>query len=380
VDPDTASTVLMVSGEDSTSVLCGFTIAGGTGTVIEGIHLTPTESRHRDGGGILILDGGCSIENNIIRNNSVGSGNDTPNGGGISVIISSSERSNGQAIFIQHNTIVQNKLVGNRAGGAGMHIFLQNASPTVSMNVLIQNNTISKNSNIYSGANSLSVGAGICIGFHLPVRNGDYLIRNNVIAQNKIDHSNPSLVRGGGIYIYYLGIGENSNISPLIYNNIITGNNSKVGGGLGVYYWARPSVKNIGPRPLIINNTITNNSGTGPGLHATNAKPLLFNNIFWNELPFSSSKEFISRSSEIIAEHNTIQRIGENTEGNMNNDPMFIGNSFELSRGSACVGRAIDSIEYDTKWYLAPTTDLFGNPRPHPIDTLMDLGAIESSY
>ena len=34
-NPDTASTVLMISGEDSTSVLCGFKITGGTGMYID---------------------------------------------------------------------------------------------------------------------------------------------------------------------------------------------------------------------------------------------------------------------------------------------------------------------------------------------------------
>ena len=34
-DPDSASTVLMCSGEDTTSVLMGFTISGGKGTIVE---------------------------------------------------------------------------------------------------------------------------------------------------------------------------------------------------------------------------------------------------------------------------------------------------------------------------------------------------------
>ncbi len=383
VHPDTASTVLMISGEGSASVLCGFTITGGAGTLIDGINFVPGESRTRDGGGIMIMDAGCTIENNTIRDNSVGPGIPAfvPNGGGIGIMLSNSERSKNQAIIIQHNIIVNNTLSGDQAGGAGMHIFIENANSAVFSDIIIQNNTISKNSNTHSGINSVAVGSGICMGFHLPVRSGDYIIRNNVISQNRIDHSNPVWVCGGGIYIHYKGEGENLNPSPLIYNNIISDNYSPdKGGGIGVYYWSRPDVNNIGPRPLIFNNTIANNSGESPGLHVTNAKPLLFNNIFWNELRTTASKEFGSRNGKIIAVNNTIQRIGENTEGNIDGDPMFMGGSFELWRGSACVARAKDSIEYGTKWYLAPTVDFSGNPRPNPADKYMDMGAIESVY
>jgi len=381
--PDTASTVLIISGEGSTSVLCGFTITGGSGTLIEGIYITPSASSYSEGGGILIMDGGCRIEYNTIRDNSVGPGYPSfvPNGGGIGVIISDSKRSNDQAIVIQHNLIVNNTAFGNQAGGAGMHIFIENARSAASLDVIIQDNTISKNRNVYSGSNSVAVGSGLCMGFHLPVRNGDYIIRNNVISHNRIDHSNPAWVSGGGIYIYYMGEGENSNPSPLIYNNVISDNYSPTkGGGLGVYYWSRPLVDNVGVRPLIMNNTLANNSGDSPGLHVTNAKPLLLNNIFWNELSLASSSEFYSKSGQIIAVNNVIQKIGQNTEGNINNDPMFIENSFELSSGSACIGRAKDSIKFGTKWYLAPGMDFSGDLRPHPADKYMDMGAIESAF
>jgi hypothetical protein len=48
-NPDAGSTVSFVSGEDTTSVLCGFTITGGTGTSV----LTPGFPPMRQGGGFI---------------------------------------------------------------------------------------------------------------------------------------------------------------------------------------------------------------------------------------------------------------------------------------------------------------------------------------
>ena len=59
IDPDSASVVYFISGEDTTSVLCGFTITGGTGTYI---------ATYNDvsGGGIILWPSGGKICNNII--------------------------------------------------------------------------------------------------------------------------------------------------------------------------------------------------------------------------------------------------------------------------------------------------------------------------
>ena len=61
-NPDSGSVVYFISGEDTTSVLCGFTITGGTGTYgasYNGI----------GGGGIYMFAGGKIIHNTITDNN-----------------------------------------------------------------------------------------------------------------------------------------------------------------------------------------------------------------------------------------------------------------------------------------------------------------------
>ena len=62
-NPDYGSVVLFLSGEDTTSVLCGFTITGGTGTLLS--------TSNRAGGGIGVSDSGPQIKNNIIEFNTL---------------------------------------------------------------------------------------------------------------------------------------------------------------------------------------------------------------------------------------------------------------------------------------------------------------------
>jgi len=61
-NPDSASVVLFVSGEDTTSILCGFYITGGSGTY-------DAQYQGRQGGGIFCFNSGCKILNNKIVNN-----------------------------------------------------------------------------------------------------------------------------------------------------------------------------------------------------------------------------------------------------------------------------------------------------------------------
>ena len=61
--PDSGSVVSFISGEDTTSVLCGFTITGGTGTKI---FVTPTVSIPVGGGIFIYGSAGGTICNNLI--------------------------------------------------------------------------------------------------------------------------------------------------------------------------------------------------------------------------------------------------------------------------------------------------------------------------
>lgn len=81
VYPDTASCVIISSGEDSTTVLQGFTITGGGGTRWEDEH--GPGFWYREGGGILIQYSSPVIQNNIIHSNNItNASNVTSTGGG----------------------------------------------------------------------------------------------------------------------------------------------------------------------------------------------------------------------------------------------------------------------------------------------------------
>ena len=67
LDPARASVVTFDSGEDSTSVVCGFTITGGTGSYIPDVHTEQSMKNWRNicGGGILMHRSGGKIIYNI---------------------------------------------------------------------------------------------------------------------------------------------------------------------------------------------------------------------------------------------------------------------------------------------------------------------------
>jgi hypothetical protein len=155
------SVVTFGSGEDSTSVLSGFTLTGGIGFWINdrgGIRIgggilcqnaSPTieqniikENHANDGGGIEIAQNSSAIvRRNIIWKNEASTTGPgfRPNGGGIDVVF-------GANPLIINNTIVQNNCIGGGGDGIGA-IF--DAAP------IIVNNIISDNGS-YGGASGIN--------------------------------------------------------------------------------------------------------------------------------------------------------------------------------------------------------------------------------
>ena len=103
-DPDSASVVIFGDGEDSTSVLCGFTITGGKGT----LYLDPIYGFKRVGGGVLTLpNSGGTIKYNDIRHNTMEYPYQTW-GGGICVLLGPLGDENFvNGVIIEDNTIRQ---------------------------------------------------------------------------------------------------------------------------------------------------------------------------------------------------------------------------------------------------------------------------------
>ena len=180
---DTGSCVLIVSGEDSTAVLQGFTITGGTGTRWEDEH--NLNHWYTEGGGILIQYSSPSIKNNIITENeaiNASAGITSAGGGAI--------RSGDSNPHILNNIISYNQ--GRYGGGIVMNY----------SGAVIRNNVIIGN---YGGEDY--GGGGLWL-----LDNGDHplILENNTIVNNS------SALGGGGVRFWYA--------EATVRNNIIWGN------------------------------------------------------------------------------------------------------------------------------------------------------------
>jgi len=154
---DSASCILIVSGENENCVVAGFTITGGKGTRWEDEH--GAGNWFTEGGGILIQNSSPTIRNNVIRDNEALTKNSrivSAGGGGIR-----SEDGNPLIInnFIHHNkgrygagivlnysgAVIKNNIIlantgGADFGGAGIWMYGNADNPRI-----IENNTIVNN-------------------------------------------------------------------------------------------------------------------------------------------------------------------------------------------------------------------------------------------
>jgi hypothetical protein len=373
--PDSASTVIFGDGEDSTSVLCGFTITRGGGTLynnaLSGLYLA--------GGGILMVEkSGGTVEHNIIRDNHLMSANKIWGGG--MLIMLGGDTGIVKTIIIQHNKFLNNSITSSSGGGSsGGGIKVGIGKDVERGRFFLQNNIISHNE-VKNTAKGNAFGGGMNFGMVLPTAPGEYIIRNNVFSHNRVSGS-AWVVAGGFSIIHILESTEeffDSLPAPEIYNNIVCNNHSTgYAGGIVIYTnYAVNRTVNCLPQPILANNTIFDNSSPSPaGIYSYLSKPVLFNNIFWNDLSTYNAGE-IYYSGELHAFHNDFQDIRP-VSTNISQDPLF-GEDYHLSSGSPCIGRGIDSINVQEYWYHAPRKDYMDHDRPDPIGSNLDLGAIES--
>lgn len=368
-NPDSGSVVFFMSGEDTTSVLCGFTITGGTGTEWPDDPAGFTTAL-RTGGGIHIQFSGVIICHNIIKDNTVENEEDAF-GAGISAGYLNSDK----WVVIKDNKIFNNHLISNRwAKGCGIAAGFNN--------IKILDNEIHHNTIIGNSADHLTSAAGIWYSdfadsSHISIIDGNYiyknsvtsisnfhisgsglyvsngggytLINNNTIKENEslanniifgngimlqncdsVDVFNNTIIlntfsggkecRGGGICIY--------ECSPVMINNIIADNVATHGGG--IY-----SGKYSKTYPKIINNTIANNSASvmGGGIYFHDSYPEMMNSILWNNSA-PSGPQIFQRLGSVDITYSNVQG-GFSGSGNINSDPIFSDTLFHLTAGSS---------------------------------------------
>jgi len=215
VHPDTGSCVIIADGEDSTTVLQGFTITGGKGTKWNDEHAA---GLYREGGGILVQYSSPVIQNNIIHSNIVtdGTGVYSTGGGGVRIgdsyvrfynnIVMNNTARYGAGVVLNYtggdyrnNVICAN--YGSFQYGAGSGIWINSS---FSRPNTIINNTIAGNTSTL----------GVC-----GIRGSNNAIIKNCIVWNNYSPANqyvsPSLnVTYSNIQSGYPGAG-NINVNPL---------------------------------------------------------------------------------------------------------------------------------------------------------------------
>jgi len=319
VNLDYGSTVTFITGEDTTSVLSGFTITGGTGLNQSSLYMGL-------GGGVSCYNAGAKIINNKIINNTV-SNLSYPAGGGIGfikgssnswVVISNNVISNNTAVADQEETFgggiyilgsarIENNVIENNychllsiegeIQGGGIYAESSTSNPLDTLfvsNNLFKNNVIEggdyivgaglasgdflhcpasyiKN-NTFSGNSVISSGVGYGSAIHMTKIYGDLVIEGNIIQENSV------ISEGGGGTVIYI----NQPFSKvMILNNFISDNWATSESGwswaAGIWLWDAENAIVV-----IDGNTIKNNSGNrAGGFYACNSYNFtLTNNIF----------------------------------------------------------------------------------------------------
>ena len=207
--PDTGTVVRFVNQEDSTAVLEGFTITGGTGT----IWLDAKDVAYfREGGGILCELGSPTIRHNHIVNN---------------VAISTAKNVKGDSLIsagggaircgYSEPSITNNVIRGNR-GRYGGGIVLFHSAGIVKNNLIVDN-----------GGGEDFGGGGLWIVGSLSYRLST-LVEHNTIVNNRVtggDSANARTMKGRGGGLITVGT------KVVLRNNIVWGNAQSGGGQVG---------------------------------------------------------------------------------------------------------------------------------------------------
>ncbi len=403
---DSASVVYFISGEDSTSILCGFTVQNGRGTswFWDGYESI-------GGGGIYISRSTAFIRNNIIKNNVL---NDTLSpeqsgscGGGIHASYGFPG-----TVVIEGNNIYSNTVFSNHlwTEGGGVYLFATNS--TVRNNLISKNISININDSIEWAHGT--AGGIICEGDTIPViatvinnrieenetygqmtgygggmglwvLDGSSVIRNNVIRNNSHNWF------GGGIDILSL----DSNVT--IENNYFTGNSAMYGGAIDAYDWGsyvlyqnNVFINNIASEQggafwlnrmdggtaahfaVLINNSFYNNQAglAGSSIYSYDYNPLIINSILWGNSDLDGNVIAIDSGTVEIAysdfDTNNIAGTRIIGAGMIKSDPLFSDTTLlTTEHWSPCVdmGIAQYTCAHGTL-FLSPPEDILGNLRP----------------
>jgi len=422
---DSGSVVSFVSGEDTNSVLCGFTITGGIGTAFD--HTGGITGRH--GGGILCVNSGARLKRNVIRDNALKEyiiPNAYSMGAGVCAEGWTADTASLPFLIMEDNILTGNTITSElgAVGGAGIQMYKVNA--ILRRNVITNNSgqtestsqwiagggvyaervTLLCEDNLIAGnkviGKKLLGGGGNASGGGVSAEAVNLDFRRNRVIDNLVQSSTSLSAWGGGILVFAMDayelrdallsgnyFGNNTalggtgtsgggidiwNQKPRIENNIIEKNVALYGGGICIHGSVSSSPA------VVVNNTIYDNNGTnGGGLSLRDkAIAVVFNNIFWADSALTN-REIQSGGVTADVNYCDVQGGWPTGTGNFSEDPQFLDAGFRIGVMSHCFEAGIDSVQFNGLWYRAPSTSYYpGRPRPDPPGTRPDIGAVEA--
>jgi hypothetical protein len=407
-DPEKGSVVSFVSGENAKSVLVGFTITGGSGTLDE-------KSQVMSGGGIALFNSGATIMYNRIEKNTIRSSLPS-HGGGIghwppdddseliiegnwlsyNMVVSDGPSSGGAINMYGNGRVVDNDFTYNtsfshtsttKGGGVSAWGKYSDASMQLLDNTFLSNKAVSVAYDRKGG-----YGGGLWIGEYR-----DSQIQGNRFQKNEVSSKRQSY--GAGVMLSTMDASNKfcGNIIMLnsstdvgdgngggvclrkshlgLYNNIICFNSSTYGGGL--YIFGKYDLFHEQPGYSLFNNTIVSNKASiaGGGVFVAKSDPIMVNSIVWDNEAEQGAGIYTAKATIDIRFSNVQE--GRDNNGNMSTDPLFTTSFFQLSDSSPCIGKGAERLLVSGHMYTCPSGCFMGNRRPTPVKSRPDMGAIE---
>ncbi|MEB3323240.1 MAG: hypothetical protein VKI81_10505, partial [Synechococcaceae cyanobacterium] len=276
---------MFVHGEDTTSILSGFTLTGGSGVWTTGFNV-------RSGGGVYAWEAGAKILNNKVMYNQV----ESDSGGGAGLVFLG-----GDAYWavIDNNTISHNTSIsdGFSAFGAGMSILV---------NAVIKNNIVEYNSCINTGGDA--DGGGIELELWELGSDQYAIVYNNIVRYNTLNANHYSI--GGGICSFYVPCEIRNNE---IYGNECVAGDRCLGGGVRILF---PETKVVIAYNEIYDNSLVANYGQGGGVDVGGAAGLVIlsnNDVFNNEIVGTTAAWGAGMN---FVQNNEMEVIGNNVHDN----------------------------------------------------------------
>ena len=287
LQPQMASVVSFISGEQKRSIILGFTISEGSGSDWD-------NGTRRLGGGIFCYQSQPQILNNRIISNTV-STNQKAYGAGISCI-RGGKLTEPRPVIIRDNIIEDNSCFGE-SGAQGGGLYIQ-------VTAVIENNTILRNTAF--SQNYEAFGGGVCCfsGYDQAIQ---FEISNNIIKYNEARTLGESRTAFGGGLSVCNGLLEMKN--NLIERNNLVSLHYNLGGGLFLYHLKK--------NPLLLCNQFLDNmvfdeeSGVamecyGGGLLLLNNSRILMENNCFKDNTAMQGGALGSFNSEIFMHNNIL--------------------------------------------------------------------------